>query len=271
MSDIRKKFKTCLLETMDYIHSICEEHSLCYFIMFGTLLGSARHKGFIPWDDDIDIVMPRDDYNKFVKILTDCDSDFFIVTHELNRKYYLPFAKVCNKKIVLYEHVSRPIKLGAYIDVFPLDYCEDSFKESLSLVRKLFIKQRQLTIKNTRIDSERPLWKNALLILLKLLLLFRTRHSLIKYINKESTKNASKPKKYVSCLCFVVYKEKALFESDMFSETVLVEFEGRKYRAPKHYVSILSQIYGNYLKLPPAEKRVTHHGFDLYFNDDRID
>lgn len=267
--DDSEEIKKILLETMDYVHKICDDNGLTYFLMFGTLLGAVRHKGFIPWDDDIDIVMPRKDYERFIKIADNDNCGFGLITHENNKCYYLPFAKIFNKKTILYEHVSNPIPMGLYIDIFPMDYCDDDYKESVHLIQKMYKKQRLLSIKNMMVDKNRLFIKNVALVLLKLCTFFITKHQIIKSICGTATINRNTHKKYSSCLCFVVYKERTLYLTSLFDKTIELEFEGRLYKAPKDYDLILRQTYGNYMQLPPVEKRITHHGFDVYYSDNK--
>lgn len=257
--------KKYLLEVLDYIDSVCKENNIKYFILFGTLLGAVRHKGFIPWDDDIDIVMFRLDYDRFIDLIEKKQHPSFgIITHKNNQKYYLPFAKVYSKKTILFEHVPRPVKMGVYVDVFPLDYCGNSFDEAASFVGECYKNQRLLNIKNLKFSAKRNFAKNIFLFFLKASLVFTRRRKIVKKMYEKAISMDNVYKKYVSSLCMIVYKEKAIFDSDLFDETIRLEFEGRTYMAPKNYEAILKNLYGDYMKLPPIEKQVSHHGYDLF-------
>lgn len=249
---------------MDFIDDFCKKNSIVYYIMYGTLLGAARHKGFIPWDDDIDIVMFRNDYDRFVELMKKQESVIGIIGPD-DKGYYLPFSKVYHKKSVLYEMVTKPIKLGIYIDVFPIDYCGNTIKESCIVMKKNKRLQNWLDAKNMTINKSRSFFKNAVLLFLKLCAVFITKKRIINQIIKNALIYKSTPKKYVSSLCLIVYKEKAVFDKQLFGKGVLLEFEKRFYNAPIGYEEILKQNYGDYLKMPPIEKRVSHHSFNVFF------
>ena len=117
------ELKVCLLDVMDEIDSFCREHNIRYFMLGGTMLGSVRHKGYIPWDDDIDIGMFREDYEKFIN-LYESKKGYKLFCIEKDPTYYLPFAKLVDPQISLYEDVYRAPEIGAYVDIFQLDYVE---------------------------------------------------------------------------------------------------------------------------------------------------
>ena len=122
--DILQKLKEEQLKILDYIVKICEENSLEYFLIGGTLLGAVRHRGYIPWDDDLDLAMPRKDYEKFIKIFLNQDNGKYILDTNNHSKYYwLPFLKVRNKNTIYQENLQKNYKgnLGIWVDIFPLD------------------------------------------------------------------------------------------------------------------------------------------------------
>ena len=125
--DVLKKLQETQLEILDEIVRICEKYGLHYFLMFGTLIGAIRHKGFIPWDDDLDIGMPRDDYDKFMEVAkTELDERFYLQNSDTEPRYWLSFANV-RKNNTLFDEASlakmpEDIHKGIFVDIFPLDY-----------------------------------------------------------------------------------------------------------------------------------------------------
>lgn len=121
-------FKYSLLETMDYFHNLCEEHQLNYFLVGGTLLGAVRHQGFIPWDDDIDVVMPRADYERFLKLQKHIKQPFKLQDYSTDTRYPMPFAKLTNTKLIIQNNTYIPFKSGVWLDIFPIDYTFENQK-----------------------------------------------------------------------------------------------------------------------------------------------
>ena len=122
------KLHDTLIEILDYVVSVCEENDLTYFLVYGTALGAYRHKGFIPWDDDLDIAMPRQDYEKFIEIANKNKDAKYTLQNELNeKKYYLPFAKVRKNGTKFVEDIAQNMyeNEGIFIDIFVLDYVDD--------------------------------------------------------------------------------------------------------------------------------------------------
>ena len=118
----RKRWNRTLLEILKYYINICEENNLTYFLAYGSAIGVARHQGFIPWDDDIDVIMPRPDYERFIQICQQRDmGKYEIVTPQNTPGYYLPFIKLCDKTTTLWEKRHYHCVFGMYIDIFVID------------------------------------------------------------------------------------------------------------------------------------------------------
>lgn len=132
-----EEHKRLLIDLLSYINEFCLQNSIKYFFGYGTLLGAVRHQGFIPRDDDVDICMLREDYNRFLTMFSynAVRSNYSLLSLEsTSRNYSFPYAKVIDNRTLLVENVSHPCLLGVYIDVFPLDYCpETHFKTALQL------------------------------------------------------------------------------------------------------------------------------------------
>lgn len=259
--------KHILLKQLDYIDSFCKKNNIRYFITGGTLLGAVRHKGFIPWDDDIDIAMPREDYNKFVSIFNRESDSFYKVYHYSNtKKYYYQFAKVCDTRtIMIEEEVNAEIELGAYIDVFPLDYGGDTVEEAFSIHSKKMKPWIILnSIKLMDKQKKRSIHKQIAVNCLKLLTSLIPWSAILKRIDKIAQINIDrKDSKYCGALIILTYGKREIMETEWYSSSVVLPFEDHYYNAPSNYTEILSHLYGEYMELPPEEERVSHHNFVL--------
>lgn len=135
-----EKLHVTLIEILDYVVSLCEKHNIQYCLIYGSALGAYRHKGFIPWDDDMDIAMPRDDYEKFISIMKcQTDAQFSIQSEETEDSYFLTFAKVRKRGTIFVESIAEKKykNNGIYIDIFPLDLVKNSEGVSYKLKRKI--------------------------------------------------------------------------------------------------------------------------------------
>lgn len=134
--------KEIQLRVLEFFSTYCKENKLRYSAYLGTLLGAIRHKGYIPWDDDIDLMMPRDDYDNLVKNFNYANEKFGLLSIESNNNYYLPFAKIYAKKTLLVEDIDIEFEeLGVYIDIFPVDYHDNSLLNSFILNVIYFLKK----------------------------------------------------------------------------------------------------------------------------------
>jgi len=261
------------LEILRHFDSYCKENGIQYFLSNGTLLGAVKYKGFIPWDDDIDVVMFREDYEKFVNMYT--DSKYILYETRRKRAYRYPFAKLSESSTLLCEtDVNNGIELGINMDIFPLDYInldiEKAKKLSLWLHRVsmlLIYAKRKIKYNHTKRFLE-----NIVDIFVGILSKFIRPEAYIKYIQKKAKKYESDSSaKYVASLCWSVYKGKEVMPIEVFSETVDVTFEGNRYPAPIGYDKYLRSLYGDYEKDPPKEKQVTHHFFTVYEKENLLE
>ena len=252
------------------VKEFCEKHHIKYFLFYGSLLGAVRHKGYIPWDEDIDIGMPRPDYDLFIKIFNDPDAHLEVIAPELCWNYYAPYANVYDDRTVLEESAinHKNKRIGVKIDVFPIDGVADTFKDYKRSKKKVMIYRRILQSKyynlTTLFFSNKRFFCKLLLIRI---FTFCFRFSDVqKLISKEAKRIKYDSAKFVDQMTFVDYGYTRL-QKDTFDEFVDVEFEGSFFKAPKNYDNVLKTIYGDYMQLPPVEQRIPHHGFTAYWKD----
>lgn len=263
--------KALTLDGLKYLKLICEKNNITYYLAYGTLLGAIRHKGYIPWDDDIDIWIPRSDYFKLIEALhQDKNDDWEVVSSNVNHDYFFEWAKLSNKKTMITpaRFVSGYI-YGVSIDLFPLDdvegaKSEEEVKQLMDKVRRDYFritsKYRGMT------NTVKSIWKHQLY---KGIFKFASfvLGPYFKQIEKYNQKLKELGNGTGDYLIGSQTPLPVVFRSEWFKETIEVEFEGEKYPAPAHYEKVLTKLYGDYMQLPPVEKRVTHHLYRVYYKD----
>jgi lipopolysaccharide cholinephosphotransferase len=247
------------LEILKELALFFEQNNLSYSLHGGTLLGAVRHKGFIPWDDDIDVCMPRPDYERFRAISEQLPDHLFFID-ETNTEYELCFGKVCKKNIIAVESEGLlSLKRHLWVDVFPIDAVPNAYEEQVKikkLSRKLLRKKRILCYKggNNRDKRKRirdKIWATPFNGLRKKLVDRRLK----KIFNSLDYEQAT----YVADLAGAG-PSYTFFKKEDLESPIVVEFEGCKFKAIRNPEFALSGWYGeNFMELPPESERVTHH------------
>ena len=257
--DIVKKLQMYQMEILDEIEKICNKHDLQYFIMGGNLIGAVRHKGFIPWDDDLDIAMMREDYDKFLEFATkEIDEKYFVDYSETNPNYYLPFAKVRIKDSIYEEPIQKDYggPKGIWIDIFPLDNAnsEDSIFIRIQTCLKIFLNW-VCAIKANVSSNKLTILKKIIKFLFKpisIKKLSRFQQRIMKF-------NKNKNSRY--CISFGArygMKKQTMLKT-VFLPATRLQYENRIYSAPGNYKEYLERVYPGYMTLPPEEERITHN------------
>ena len=263
ISDNEKKL--VMLEIMDEIHEFCVSNNISYYLIGGTLLGAVRHKGFIPWDDDMDIGLLRRDYEYLLQNFKSKSGNVEIL-HSGNMKNYIwSSAKAIHEKTKLVELGYKRSEIGVFIDVFPLDYIDADYEEAKKIVKRSNRWKNLLTLKYLRIDRKRSLHKNLIVLVGKVLYIFPDKY-LIRKINSYGKKDYSGNEKYI-CNFSGAWGLRELTKADDFAVKVPGKFEGRYYFMPQGYDDYLHTVYGDYMTPPPVEKRVTHHSSKAYWKE----
>ena len=258
-----EEIKEIELGVMDYIHNLCEKENINYSLAYGTLLGAVRHKGYIPWDDDVDISLKRDEYDKLYQaVLRDNDPIYKVASWENDSRYPYPFYRVYDARTV-YEnnYIENDIDLGICVDVFPFDYYADVNKEMVKLDT-----YRRLSVYTLYgIHSKSAGLKNIVRYLL--VLVFRLTR--VKTWNKKMNLLSMQAKDSDSIDYLMENKRTSTkFDKTLLDKVIDGPFEDRTYKIPEASHQILSAIYGDdFMEIPPVEKRVKHDDFIAYIKE----
>ena len=263
--ELIEKLHRCEIEIMDEFDRVCKKNNLTYYMVGGTLLGAVRHGGFIPWDDDVDLAMPRRDYNKLLEIADREFSDrFFLQTLYNDPGYENRFAKIRMNNTLFVEEslVNTKRHHGIYIDIWPLDEGRENFgfiqrkRKALLTLITWYVKKRGNP--DAKVHC-RTLARKVMFALLKPF----SKETLMRFVEFLMRGKGDCYVNWASQYGFV----KQTMKKTVYDPPVKLKFEDKEYFAPREYEFFLRRIYGeNYMQLPPVEKRVTHNPVRLSFD-----
>ncbi|MDE7107729.1 MAG: LicD family protein [Clostridiales bacterium] len=261
--------KARLLDILVYFKQVCDENDIQYSLAYGTLLGAVRHGGFIPWDDDVDVCMLRDDYERLIKILCDSKHDRFKLIYAGNEPtYYYNFAKIVDCETTVTEIGSKPITgYGVFIDIFPLDNCPSDRKKFNKLIKQI---RRVSHFRSASVcNGSSPVMSSVKNAVRRAVAPFAKMFGFRHWLNKEEKKirkyNDTNTG-YVACL------EECLSYSEIMRKYEItfdgrIMFENMRFSCFSNYDKYLQGRYGNYMELPPESERVQRHGYKAYLKE----
>lgn len=250
-----------LLDVLKWFHKLCEREELTYYAQGGTALGAVRHNGFIPWDDDLDVGMPRGDYEKLKRLSEKMNgqSPYYIEFPGERKDFVYPYCKIYDTRTTLIENTRYKTKRGIFIDVFPIDGIGNTMEESIRNFKRIDYKNNLLCTQICALRKGRELYKNASIVLLRAVP-FLDHLKIIKDIDKLSKLYDYDECNYVANLCGN-WHEKEIMDKRWVEKSILCKFEDAQIYIPENYDEYLTRMYGDYMKLPPVEKQITHHDF----------
>ncbi|MCD7885918.1 MAG: LicD family protein [Lachnospiraceae bacterium] len=263
------KLHRALLIIADEIDRICRKHNIHYSLIGGSMLGSIRHKGFIPWDDDMDIGLLRGDYQAFLHACdVDLDERFTLQTNTSDPYYVYGFSKILLKdtRLVQFGHENTKYEKGIFVDIFPFDYIPNNENDRSKQRRTNYLLIKLLRQKMKVSDNVN--WGIREKVFFKALSfagLFITKKELVKLLNDNMVRYNSTESLYVSNMSGYYGYDRETVPAILFTSFVDVRFEDRIYSICSDYDSFLKLYYNDYMKLPPVDQRRTHGFKELDF------
>lgn len=253
----RKKIWAVGIDLLLKFDAVCRAHGLHYSLAFGSLLGVVRHNGFIPWDDDIDVVMPRDDFEELKKYKTELERPYFLQFPGEDEDYYVSFAKMRNSNSTA---ISKPLRYcsfnqGLFLDIFPLDnYNPNNLEENYTRIENLIAECSALMRRSNPNPSESDMFKISRFPIV------RDGVGVVKELERvlrQYEYNISD--KYIAWCCLIYNHQRMTFDKSLMDDLIEVDFFGHNVFIPRKYDEVLRITYGDYLQLPPIDKRGSWH------------
>ena len=259
------ELKVLQMDILNVVHEFCQQNGIQYSLGCGTLLGAIRHKGYIPWDDDIDIYVLRDDYNKLLSLFPQYLNNIRIVSIERDSKWVKPYAKAYDDRTICDEG-GKLDNIGVSIDIFPIDAVPFKENDWLSFNRKRRFLHHLYEAKFESFSRNRALYRNIALGLSKAIVLFASPRKVCEYFDRFVQKYNKIDSTYVFESCQGMLQKNRFKKSNMES-FIDLPFEDRVYKGMKEFDEYLTNGFGDYMKLPPEEKRVSHHDIKAWWKE----
>lgn len=263
------EIRTRIFAVLCAVRDLCDANGIRYSLTGGTLLGAVRHGGFIPWDDDIDIMMPRPDYDRFIALVKESGAPFALFCAEIRGDAYgYPFAKACDPDTTVIEAGmdEKNARFGVYVDIFPVDGIADSYRAAKRRCMLFtFLHGLKITSVWSRYHRSKlrkwyyePL-RYVCYLLSRMIGRRKIDVMLEKFVRKKPYADAAYAGRLVGDFGSKEIAPRALFDS-----LSVISFEGEPFSAVTDAHTFLTNLYGDYMTPPPKEKQISHHEFEAY-------
>lgn len=277
--ELQPRWNAVLLDIFQQFITICKANDLTYYCAGGTAIGAIRHQGFIPWDDDIDVFMPRPDYDRFLKLCAQRDLGVYELCTPYNTpNYFMYFSKLCRRDTTIMERADTPCVYGMFIDIFPLDGTADDMDEALRLKRRFEKIQNRMEAISTRYRFTdymalltRPHeWGRFVRKTIGFFARGAYRRHLLRKMDAICYRHGFE--EAINVVTYSgVYHAKEVYPKEWIVGVTPFTFEGLSVDLPLRYDDYLRHFFGDYMQLPPEEQRQSHHE-KVYFNmEARVD
>ena len=260
------ELKAALLEMMAWFHDFCAEHGIRYYMLGGTMLGAARHQGFIPWDDDIDVGVINTDYLRLEELIARSGQKRYVFESPTSpaKDFNYCFSKLYDTRTTLVENTRYKTCRGIYLDIFPLVGMGNTEEESKACFAVQDRRFKYFLARTTGIRHGRNPLKNAAVLLARLIP--ADNKKMLRSIHEEANSRDFDAYRYGGNP-FGAWRGKEIMERSIMGKPTLYNFENLQLYGAENADAYLSHLYGNWRQLPPVEKRVSHHdylAFDLH-------
>lgn len=261
-----EEMKKCELEMLTFIHEVCIKNNLRYFLAYGTLIGAVRHKGFIPWDDDIDIVMPRKDFVKLCELFPK-ETYYSLVSSYTTDGYTVPFAKVFDKRTRLIQNYNfvEAVDIGVYIDIFILDGFPTSSSVARDHAKRIERLMNRWYWANTKFRVSNSIVHDTIRYICTIPYRIKGAEYYSRLLEETLSKYDYDDSYLVTDASSMDPLAKCTVLKDIYGNGVLVDFEDKHFWAPEKYDEYLRINYGDYLQLPPQKERVSNHNYKAFW------
>lgn len=250
-------YNKLLFKTMKDFIGFCKQNDIKYCAAFGTVLGAIRHKGVIPWDDDIDVFMNRENYEKFLTLRNQAKECGYEIYDKSDEGYYLQFAKFCNANCSIWEVKPYPFILGPFIDVFPLDKVSDDVDYCLGLKKQYKELFSKYLLGIRRFEVSELMSLSGIKSFVKSMIYSVTAN--LQKVNQFENKIRAVTGNSYMYYSTMVPDDRCIFPTEMFDSCIDAPFEDFSIKIPEQFDVYLKKTYGDYMTPPPKEKQVSQH------------
>lgn len=262
--------KKIQLDILSIVNSFCSDNNIVYSLSCGSLLGAVRHSGFIPWDDDLDICMLREDYQRFISLFPALvESKYRLACYERTQNWHLGYAKIYDCRTICYDKYAQIVPIGIGIDLFPMDVVPDSEEQWMAFRKILASKRRRISTKIIKTSHLNLINRFSLLLKKLLLLPYSLSACVLDYIKTATLYDNSKYTRVFECVLGISSRNP--FPKSLFNEIIDWKFEDRTFKGFKDASIYLSATFGDFMKLPPEENRYPKHNYTQYWLDNAIE
>lgn len=269
MTDV-KQLQTVLLDALAHFKSVCEKHGLTYFLSNGSMLGAVKYQKFIPWDDDVDILMPREDYDQLIALKEISTGPYELLCRENTPQWRAPYAKLTDRRTVLKEgEFTFGVELGASVDIFPLDKWHPNVKRAHLQARFQNILVRMMFGANVpRFATKKRGIQKVILGCIWAAGHVVGSQRLCRWLERRARRWAKYPDGHLGCVVWSCYGTREVLPAEIFAGAEMVRFGGDDYPVPVGYDTYLTSLYGDWRKELPPERQKSNHSIRVWWKDE---